>query len=288
MTEVQSRLFASEWTLQRQGELSTIHRPLVMGILNVTPDSFHDGGQFNSVEKALERAGEMLAQGADLLDIGGASSRPGAPETSLTDELDRSVPIIKAVKAQHPQAFISIDTWRAEVAQQAVEAGADMVNDISAGSMDPNLLPTVAELGVPYVLMHMQGRPEHMQDQPDYQNVEGEVMHFFSKKINTLIGLGVKDIIIDPGFGFGKSLKHNYRLLNHLEDLKIFERPVLVGMSRKRMVCEPLGIGPSEALNGTSVLNTLALQKGANILRVHDVREAVECVKLHQLTLQKE
>lgn len=261
---------------------------MVMGILNVTPDSFHDGGTFNTVDNALEQAGKMLAYGTDILDIGGASSRPGSAEVPVKVELERTIPVIEAIKQAHPKALISIDTWRSEVATKAVQAGAGVVNDISAGALDKDLFETVAELGVPYVLMHMQGTPSTMQQAPQYVDVLGEVMHFFSSKLNVLHRLGVKDIILDPGFGFGKTTAHNFTLLKHLNDLKIFDKPILVGLSRKRMINEVLGTKPEEALNGTTVLNTLALQKGAAMLRVHDVHEAKQCIQLfsHEISAE--
>jgi len=280
MTQVQNRRIAANWTLNCKGELLTIDRPLVMGILNVTPDSFHDGGSFNTVDKALKHAKKMLDEGADIIDIGGNSTRPGALPVSEKEEIERTIPIIEAIIAERPKAILSIDTWRGIVARMAIESGASIVNDVSAGEMDDNMLTTVAELNVPYVLMHMQGQPEHMQEAPEYNDVVGEVAHFFSKKLAQLAALGVNDVILDPGFGFGKTVDHNYSLLQNLEGLKIFNKPIMAGFSRKSMITNVITKGPKEALNGTTVMNTLAVLKKASILRVHDVAEAREVIDL--------
>lgn len=255
-----------------------------MGILNVTPDSFFDGGRYTGVDAALFQAEKMLCEGATLLDIGGASSRPGAVEVPLADELARVLPIIEQVVARWPEAWISVDTWRAEVARQAVQAGAHVVNDISGGQFDPDLLHTVAQLGVLYVLMHTQGRPDTMQHRPEYTDVTREVLDFFIEKINTLRDLGVHDVVLDPGFGFGKTLEHNYTLLRQLDVFgTVTGLPVLAGVSRKSMIYKALDVPPDAALNGTSALHMVALQRGARILRVHDVREAVEVIRLWEL-----
>lgn len=251
-----------------------------MGILNVTPDSFHDGGSFNTVDKALKHAEKMLAEGADIIDIGGNSTRPGALSVSEKEEIKRTTPVIEAIIAERPKALLSIDTWRGNVARKAVEAGASIVNDVSAGELDDEMFPTVAELNVPYVLMHMQGQPEHMQEAPKYDDVVGEVAHFFSRKLVQLEALGVNDVILDPGFGFGKTIDHNYSLLKDLEGLKIFNKPIMVGFSRKSMITKVIAKGPKEALNGTTVLNTLAVLNKASILRVHDVTEAKQVIDL--------
>ncbi len=253
-----------------------------MGILNITPDSFHDGGSYNNTERALLQAEKMLAEGADILDIGGQSTRPKSTRISAAEEWSRVAPVLKIIRKKYPNAVLSIDTFYADVAAQAVAEGANIVNDISAGTLDENMFKTVAGLHVPYVLMHMQGTPETMQNSPQYQHVVAEVLHEFSIKIAHLRALGVNDIIIDPGFGFGKTTAHNFELLNHLYDFNMLELPVLVGVSRKRMINEVLKTTPETALNGTTALHAFALERGANILRVHDVKQAKEVVTLHQ------
>ena len=254
-----------------------------MGILNVTPDSFYAESRVDSVKTALKRAAEMLQEGADILDIGGMSSRPGADLISSQEEQQRVIPVIKAIKDQHPDCLISIDTVYAETASAAVAAGAGMINDISAGNMDPELWPALPELRVPYVLMHMRGTPKDMQEQLHYEDVVAEIWDQLAAKNAALTEAGVNDVIIDPGFGFGKSVEQNYTLLHNLHAFRNFNRPVLVGISRKSMIWRPLGITPTSALNGTTALHVIALQQGAAILRVHDVREAVEVVKLISL-----
>ncbi|MBP6391708.1 MAG: dihydropteroate synthase [Flavobacteriales bacterium] len=253
--------------------------PLVMGILNATPDSFHKESRVD-VDAALHLAERMLVQGAAILDVGGASSRPGAAEVPEEEELERAIPVIEALHTRFPDAWISIDTWRSGVAKAAVEAGASLVNDISAGMLDPVMLDTVARLAVPYVLMHMQGTPTTMQKDPHYADVVAEVCYFLSERMRAARQAGIADVILDPGFGFGKTTAHNFALLNHLDRFHALGPPLLVGFSRKRMINETLGIGPADALNGTTVLNTIALQKGAAILRVHDVMDAVQACRL--------
>ena len=259
--------------------LVPIRFPLVMGILNATPDSFHADSRVD-VDGALRQAEAMLEAGAGLLDIGGASSRPGADEVPVDEELRRVLPVVEAVHARFPEAWLSVDTWRAPVAKAAVEAGAGLVNDIGAGLLDPAMLPMVARLGVPYVAMHMQGTPATMQQDPRYDDVVTEVVHFLSGRLRGAHDAGIADVLLDPGFGFGKTTAHNYALLRALPRLKLLGAPLLVGLSRKRMINQVLGTDPSEALNGTTALNTLALEHGADVLRLHDVREAVEAVKL--------
>ncbi|MCB0816803.1 MAG: dihydropteroate synthase [Flavobacteriales bacterium] len=259
--------------------LVPIRFPLVMGILNATPDSFHAASRVN-VDGALRQAESMLEAGAGLLDIGGASSRPGADEVPVDEELRRVLPVVEAVHVRFPEAWLSVDTWRAPVAKAAVEAGAGLVNDIGAGLLDPAMLPMVARLGVPYVAMHMQGTPATMQQDPRYDDVVTEVVHFLSGRLRAAHDAGIADVLLDPGFGFGKTTAHNYALLRALPRLKLLGAPLLVGLSRKRMINQVLGTDPSEALNGTTALNTLALEHGADVLRLHDVREAVEAVKL--------
>ena len=254
---------------------------MVMGILNVTPDSFHVESR-TDLTGVLQVADRMLTEGATILDIGGASSRPGATETGPEEELRRLLPVIDAIKRRFPDALLSVDTYHAKVAKEAVETGAGMVNDIGAGMMDPDMFRTVALLKVPYVVMHMQGTPLTMQWDPHYTDVASEVTLFLSARMKAAHDAGITDVIIDPGFGFGKTTEHNFTMLNSIPRLAALGAPVMVGLSRKRMINEVLGTIPAQALNGTSVLHTLALNNGAAILRVHDVTEAVECVKLVQ------
>ena len=267
--------------LRIKDRLITLHGPAVMGILNATPDSFHGDSRVD-VDGALRLAERMLTEGAAVLDIGGASSRPGSAEVDAAEELRRVLPVIAAVHERFPETLISVDTWRAAVAREAVAAGAGMVNDIGAGLLDPEMLPTVAALHVPYIAMHMQGTPATMQQAPHYDDVAAEVTHFLSERLHACHAAGIADVLVDPGFGFGKTTGHNYALLRELPRMVALGAPVLVGVSRKRMINEVLGTSPAEALNGTTVLNTLALLGGAAVLRVHDVREAVQCVQLVQ------
>ena len=253
----------------------------IMGILNVTPDSFFDGGINFTVEAAIKSGLKMRSNGADIIDIGGASSRPGSVTISASEEWFRVEPVIKGLLDSAPDIHISIDTYRAEVARKAVEAGAVLINDISAGSLDPELLYAAAEADVPYVLMHMSGRPETMQIDPRYSDVVEEVKEWFKVKIATLSDVGVKDVILDPGFGFGKRLEDNYSLLNNLGEFSELNLPILVGTSRKSMIYKALDCQPLESLNGTTATHAWALERGASLLRVHDVREAREVVVLH-------
>ncbi|MCB9169276.1 MAG: dihydropteroate synthase [Flavobacteriales bacterium] len=266
-------------TWRVRDRMRTFRGPLVMGILNVTPDSFHVPSRTGK-EDLLRKAETMLNDGATILDIGGASSRPGASEVSERDEMDRVVPAIASIHDRFPEALLSVDTWRAPVAREAVDAGADMVNDIGAGRLDPGMLATVARLGVPYIAMHMQGTPGTMQLDPRYADVVAEVTLFLSERRMAAHAAGVADVLIDPGFGFGKTTAHNHALLRGMRRLALLGAPLVVGLSRKRMINEVLGVTASKALNGTTVLNTMALLNGASILRVHDVREAVEVIKL--------
>ncbi|MFK8104633.1 MAG: dihydropteroate synthase [Saprospiraceae bacterium] len=268
--------------LNCKGQLLSLETPILMGILNVTPDSFYDGGRYHQVDAALRQAERMITEGASIIDIGGMSSRPGAPIIETEEELRRVLPTIQKIKQHFPEIIISIDTVKAAVAQAAVDAGASMVNDISAGKLDADLYPTVARLGVPYILMHMQGKPASMQDRPEYDDIKQEMLDFFAKEIAALTALGVKDILIDPGFGFGKTLDNNYDLLANLEVFRILRRSILIGVSRKSMIYKFLGIKAEAALNGTSALHLFALQKGAKILRVHDVGAANEVLRLWQ------
>ena len=263
-----------------KGQLIDLSNPKIMGILNITPDSFFQGSRRLELNDSLKKIEKMLMEGADFLYIVGMSTRPGAEEISEEEELKRVIPIIEAAIKEFPEILISIDTYRSKVAKEAVEAGASMINDISAGNLDENLLKTVAELKVPYILMHMKGTPKTMQKNPVYENVVLEVNQFLSEKVNQLKELGINDIILDPGFGFGKTVEQNYELFRNMDLIGFGEYPLLVGISRKSMITRLLGISADEALNGTTVLNTLALQKGAKILRVHDVKEARETLKI--------
>ncbi len=267
-------------TLNCMGKVVDISKPSVMAILNLTPDSFYQNSRAKSIDDALSRVEHFVKAGAKFIDLGAYSSRPGAAEVSEEEELERMVPAIKAINEAFPEVLLSVDTFRAKVAEESIYAGAHLINDIAAGNLDEKMFETVAKLQVPYIMMHMKGTPQNMQDSPTYENVTKEVFAYFSEKIKTLQNLGVKDIILDPGFGFAKTLDHNYQLLKEMELLNFFELPLLVGFSRKSMISKALGIKTEEALNGTTVLNTAALLKGANILRVHDVKEAVECVEL--------
>ena len=253
---------------------------LVMGILNITEDSFFDGGKYKTEEEIISRCLKMLEEGATIIDIGAQSSRPGAQIINAEEELSKLLPIIKLLKNRFSDIIISIDTYWSKVAKQCINAGADIINDISAGDLDKEMADTIANLQVPYIIMHMQGSPSNMQKKPTYTNVTTEIISYFKQKIKHLHAKGIQDIIIDPGFGFGKTLAHNYQILNELEEFKQFGIPVLVGTSRKSMIYKLLGNNQEEALNGTSITNTIALQKGANILRVHDVKEAIECIKI--------
>jgi dihydropteroate synthase len=252
----------------------------VMGILNLTPDSFHDGGKYLSIDAILHRTEQMLEEGADIIDIGGMSSRPGSEIIAAEEEVLRVLEPVKAISARFPDAVLSIDTVHAQVAEAAVEYGVSIINDISAGTIDDYMIPTVARLRVPYIIMHMQGRPDTMQDAPFYTNVVTEVMDYLIGKIQACRHAGIHDVVIDPGFGFGKTNEHNFSLLKGLPLFSMLDCPILAGLSRKSMITKTLGIRNAEALNGTTVLNTIALLNGANILRVHDVREARQAIRL--------
>jgi dihydropteroate synthase len=274
-------------TLNIGGRLLDLRTPHVMAILNITPDSFYAASRTASIEEALKKTAAFLEAGATIIDIGAYSSRPGAADITEQEELDRIVPVVEALVKSFPEAVLSIDTFRASVAKATVGAGAHIINDISGGTLDDRMFDTVAQLNVPYILMHMKGSPQTMHLEPHYDDVVLEVVDYFSKKVAALRRLGVKDIILDPGFGFAKNRDHSYELLNHLEDLKIFGLSFLVGFSRKSMISKFLKVEPADALNGTTVLNTIALQKGASILRVHDVRAALECIKLVERTQRR-
>lgn len=268
-------------TLNCRGRLVDLTVPAVMGILNSTPDSFFTGSRVTT-DRIVDTAEKMLADGATFLDIGGYSTRPGAKEVSAVEETARILPAIEAIINRFPDALISVDTFRASVARQAVEAGASLINDVAGGTLDPAMFGTVANSGVPYVLMHLRGTPQTMQSLATYQNLVTEVIDELGSRLAELRSMGVKDVILDPGFGFAKTPAQNFFLLNQLSALHVFDEPLLVGLSRKTTIWKTLNVSADEALNGTTVLNTIALQKGASILRVHDVREAVEAVKLTQ------
>lgn len=266
-------------TLNCRGRLVDLSRPAVMGILNLTPDSFYAGSRISSAE-AVERAGQMLVEGATFIDLGSYSTRPGAVDISPAEELDRLLPAVEALRTAFPDALLSIDTFRASVARQAVLAGASLINDIAGGTLDPAMFHTVAELGVPYVLMHLRGTPQTMQSMTTYADLITDIIDEMGEQRAKLRGLGVTDVILDPGFGFAKTVAQNFQLLGQLTAFQVFDEPLLIGLSRKSTIWRTLSTTAENALNGTTVLNTVALLRGANILRVHDVREAVEAITL--------
>lgn len=270
-------------TIQSKGRLLSLERPVVMGILNATPDSFYNKGKGSDIDSLLRNAATMLEQGATILDIGGASTRPGAEIIDSSEELARVVPAIEAISKRFPDAWLSIDTYHAATAKAAVEAGAHIINDVSSGALDEQMLATVASLKVPYIAMHMRGTPKTMQQDPQYDDVVYKVRDHLRQVCDQCANAGIVDIIVDPGFGFAKTTEHNYQLLNDLHTLRIIGKPVLAGISRKGMIWRPLGTTPEDALNGTTALHMVALQQGANILRAHDVKEAAEVIKLWEL-----
>ncbi|MGJ1322572.1 dihydropteroate synthase [Sphingobacterium faecium] len=267
-------------SINLKGQIMTFDRPIIMGILNVTPDSFFDGGQNNTIEQILIQTRKLLEEGTDIIDIGAYSSRPGAALISSQEELDRALPAIAAIVSTFPDAILSIDTFRADVAEACIHAGVHLINDVSGGTIDPLMFETVAKLQVPYILMHMRGIPENMQQLTAYQDIVTDVATYFGQKIAALRKLGVKDIILDPGYGFAKTIEQNYELLHRVDELHYFGLPLLGGISRKSMIYKKLGITPQEALNGTTALHTLLLSKGVQLLRVHDVKEAKQIVDL--------
>ena len=267
-------------TINCNSRLIDLNLPKVMGILNVTPNSFYDGGKHNEINSIMHQVDKMLSEGADFIDIGAYSSKPSAEFVSEEEEIKRLVPIIKELVDHFPSIVLSVDTFRANVAKVAVEHGAGIINDISAGLLDEKMLETVADLKVPYIMMHMRGNPQTMQSLTNYEDIVKEMIFYFSERIQKARSYGISDIVIDPGFGFAKTLEQNYEVLHKMELFSMLELPLLAGISRKSMIYKLLENSPQEALNGTSVLNTIALQKGAKILRVHDVKEAVECIKL--------
>jgi dihydropteroate synthase len=273
--------FQKKETINAGGKLIDLNVPKVMGIINLTPDSFYAGSRKQGISDALEQAGKMLAEGAEFLDIGAYSSRPGADDISIQQEMDRLLPVVEMIAANHPEAILSVDTFRSTVAEAAIKAGAHIINDISGGQLDENMFATVARLQVPYILMHMKGTPQNMNQMAHYEDIFIEVLDYFSERYHLLKQLGVHDVIIDPGFGFAKMPDQSYTLMSRLQDFNILLLPILAGISRKRMVYSITGGTAEDALNGTTALNTIALTKGANILRVHDVKEAVEAVTIY-------
>ena len=269
-------------TINCKGQLIDLSTPKIMGILNVTPNSFYDGGKFTLSENGLSQVGKMLEEGATFIDIGAYSSKPNAEFVSEEEERSRILPVVKSILKQFPDALISIDTFRSRIAAVCIENGAAIINDISAGNLDEKMMEVVAKYNVPYIMMHLRGTPQTMQSQTNYENIIKEIVFYFSEKVNKARSLGINDLIVDPGFGFAKTLEQNYEVLQNLELFQMLDLPILAGISRKSMVYKPIGVTANEALNGTTVLNTIALSKGANILRVHDVKEAVECVKLFE------
>lgn len=268
-------------TMNIKGRLVSFDRPLVMGILNVTPDSFYSASRKQTEKEIAERVEAIIGEGGDIIDIGGYSSRPDAAEVSEEEEMHRIETVLKLINRDYPETVVSVDTFRASVAQLSVEEyGAAIINDISGGQIDAEMFDTVARLKVPYILMHMRGTPQTMQRYTDYNDITADIMKYFSEKLEELFSLGVNDVILDPGFGFSKTLEQNYELMSHLSDFRIFDLPVLVGISRKSMIYKLLGGTAADSLNGTTVLDTYALLNGANILRVHDVRAAVETVRI--------
>lgn len=274
-------------TINCKGQLIDLASPKVMGILNVTPNSFYDGGKFADEKALLNQVEKMLNEGATFIDIGGYSSKPNAEFVSEEEELQRVIPIITTVTQKFPETLISIDTFRSKVAKESIENGAAIINDISAGNLDENMIKTVAELQVPYIMMHMKGTPQTMQSLTQYENIVKEMIFYFSEKVAQAKSLGINDLIIDPGFGFAKTLEQNFEVLNKLELFQMLELPILAGISRKSMIYKTLETDAQNSLNGTTSLNTISLMKGAKILRVHDVKEAVECVKLYNLLKSK-
>ena len=270
------------YSINFNGNLINLDSPIVMSILNTTPDSFYDGGQYNSIDKALKKIDNDLEHGATIIDIGGYSTRPNGIEISLEEEIKRTIPYVESILKRFPKCNISIDTFRGKVASLALDAGAGMINDVSAWNMDSSMLETIKKYKAPYVLMHMKGQPSNMQNNPTYNQLVKEILSFFSSKIKVLKDANVNDIIIDPGFGFGKTIDHNYKILGNLDIFKILSQPILVGISRKSMITKYLNISKVNSLNSTTALNMYALSKGARILRVHNVKEAVECIKLNE------
>ena len=261
-----------------KGNLLDLNKPKIMGILNVTPDSFFDGGLYDTEKKVDIQVMKMIEDGMDILDVGGYSSRPGAKEISINEEIDRVIPVVKFIRKTYPELILSVDTFRSEVARNCLDLGIDIINDISAGCIDKNILDVVAEYNCPYIMMHMKGTPQTMQINPEYENLIKELLIYFAKRIYLAREKGIIDIIVDPGFGFGKTLDHNYTIMKKIENFKLLDLPILVGISRKSFITKQLDIDKKDSLNGTTALNMYFLEKNVNILRVHDVKEAKECI----------
>lgn len=270
------------FTLNCNGKLLVIDKPMVMGIINLTPDSFYEGSRQQTNASIIAQASKMIDEGVDIIDVGGQSTRPGSNRISAKEELHRVIPAIEIILKDFPETLISVDTYQSAVAKEAIKTGASIINDISAGNMDKDMLETVAKLQAPYICMHMKGTPQDMQVDASYDNVTREVLDFFIQKTEQCREAGINDVIIDPGFGFGKTISHNFTLLKELAAFKMLEKPIMAGLSRKSTIYKTLGATAGEALNGTTALNTLAIQNGANILRVHDVKEAREVIKLYE------
>ncbi len=268
------------FTLNCKGRLLIAASPLVMGIINVTPDSFYAGSRVEAINEVLKRASAMIKEGADIIDIGGQSTRPGSQLLTADEEINRVISAVEAIHSNYPDIFISVDTFYSKVAKEAAGAGASIINDVSGGEMDDKMISTVAALRLPYICMHMKGTPQTMQDEASYDDVVRELLEYFIQKLETCKKAGIHDVIIDPGFGFGKTIQHNFQILKHLSVFKILEKPILAGLSRKSTVYKTINTTAEHALNGTTVLNTLALQNGATLLRVHDVKEAKETIQL--------
>jgi dihydropteroate synthase len=267
-------------TINCKGQIIDLSTPKIMGILNITPNSFYDGGKYSLENNEIAQVEKMLKEGATFIDIGAYSSKPNAEFVSEEEELNRIIPVVKTLIKEFPEALLSIDTFRSTVAQECINNGAALINDISAGSLDEKMMEVIASNNVPYIMMHLRGTPQTMQDQTNYEHIINEILTYFSDKVNKARSLGINDLIIDPGFGFAKTTDQNYEILSNLEQFKMLELPILAGVSRKSMIYKTLDTSPEEALNGTTVLNTIAITKGATIIRVHDVKEAMECVKL--------
>jgi dihydropteroate synthase len=267
-------------TINCKGQIIDLSTPKIMGILNITPNSFYDGGKYSLENNAVMQVEKMLKEGATFIDIGAYSSKPNAEFVSEEEELNRIIPVVKTLIKEFPEALLSIDTFRSTVAQECINNGAALINDISAGSLDEKMMEVIASNNIPYIMMHLRGTPQTMHDQTNYEHIINEILTYFSDKVNKARSLGINDLIIDPGFGFAKTTDQNYEILSNLELFKMLELPILAGVSRKSMIYKTLDTSPEEALNGTTVLNTIAITKGATIIRVHDVKEAMECVKL--------
>lgn len=272
-------------TLNINGRLINIDKPLVMGILNLTEDSFYDGGKYNNFDKAIQRAEEIIKNGGEIIDIGACSTRPGAELVSPKEEISRIIPVLKEIRKRFPQTIISIDTVWSSVVKEVMDNGADMINDISGGQFDKDLFNSISQTNASYILMHTTAKPNQMQLNTNYEDLYLDISKYFAEKLDNLYDLGVKDVILDLGFGFGKTKEQNYELIRRISEFKVFNLPILTGISRKSMIYKPLNITPNESLNATTALNMIALLNGTNILRVHDVKQAVETIKIYELTM---